>query len=518
MGQPLSAGPGLQSRVNAGRGGVRNTMANLALALASAGLLILTFPGPGFAWLAPVALAPLLAAAAREPNPWRRLLLGEAAGIVYWFGVCTWIQFVLSYHGGMGELAGWACFLLFCIAKAAHMAVFTWLAGYVMDRWWTLPAAAALWTGIERTHGPLGFAWMALGNAGIGMDLPMRLAPWVGVYGLSFVFAMTAAALASAALRRPRRRLAWLAVLPALWLLPSLPPPQAGDRELVVMQPNVPLDKRWDAASLQRTVDLLALQTMAAAMEPGAARPELLVWPEVPAPFYYETDPGFRAAAENMARLTGTPFLFGTVAYTDDGSPLNSAQLLDAQGRPVARYDKMFLVPFGEFVPPLFGFINRITKEAGDFVPGREIVLMPVDGRPYGVFICYEAVFPHLVRRFALAGAQVFVNLSNDGYFGPSAARRQHLLIARMRAAENRRWLVRATNNGITAVIDPAGCLRQRFPEDVEMAARLNFGYVQETTFYSRHGDWFAWGCLLAGLLAAASRRFVAVYHRRENK
>ncbi len=493
-------------------------MLNLLLALLSAGLLIVTFPGPNVSWLAPVALAPLLVAAAREPNPWRRLLIGEAAGIVYWFGVCTWIQFVLSYHGGMGELAGWACFLLFCIAKAAHMAVFTWLAGYLMDRWWTVPAAAALWAGIERTHGPLGFAWMALGNAGIDMDLPMRLAPWVGVYGLSFVFAMLAAALATAILRRPRRRLAWLAVLPALWLLPAAPEPAEGEHELVVTQPNVPLDKTWDGASLRRTIDRLTIRTITAALQPGAVKPELLVWPEVPAPFYYETDPRFRAAAENLARLTYTPFLFGTVAYTEEGSPLNSAQLVDPEGRPVVRYDKMFLVPFGEFVPPFFGFISRITKEAGDFVPGREIVLMPVDGRPYGVFICYEAVFPHLVRRFARRGAQVFVNLSNDGYFGRSAARRQHLLIARMRAAENRRWLVRATNNGITAAIDPAGRVRQRFPEDVEMAARLSFGYVEKTTFYSRHGDWFAWGCLLVGLLAAASRTLAPVYHRRKNR
>ena len=198
-------------------------MLNLALSLASAVLLILVFPRFDAGLLAPVALAPLLVAAAREPRPLRRFLMGEAAGVVYWFGVCCWIQVVLEVHGAMGAALSWFAFLLFCLAKGLHTAVFTWLAGFLMPRWYAIPAVAALWTGIERTHAPLGFPWLALGNAGADMSLPARLAPFIGVYGLSFVFVMLNAAVALVLLRRPRRELAWLGALAALYLLPELP-------------------------------------------------------------------------------------------------------------------------------------------------------------------------------------------------------------------------------------------------------------------------------------------------------
>ncbi|HJZ99843.1 MAG TPA: hypothetical protein VKE70_25215, partial [Candidatus Solibacter sp.] len=159
---------------------------NLALSLASAALLILIFPKFEIIWLAPVALTPLLIAVAREPRPRARFLLGWAAGIVYWFGVCYWIQFVLAVHGGVGQAVGWLLLLLFCLAKAMHLAVFSMVAGVLMRRRWAAPAVAALWVAIEVTHGPLGFAWLALGNAGITMGVPLRLAPYTGVYGMSF--------------------------------------------------------------------------------------------------------------------------------------------------------------------------------------------------------------------------------------------------------------------------------------------------------------------------------------------
>lgn len=173
-----------------------------------------------------------------------------------------------------------------------------------------------------------------------------------------------------------------------------------------------------------------------------------------------------------------------------------------------ARYDKMYLVPFGEFVPPLFSFVNRISDGAGDYAPGVNLVVTKLDGHRLGTFICYESAFPHFVREFPNAGADVLVNLTNDGYFGRSAARQQHLQLARMRAAENRRWILRPTNNGITASIDPAGRVVQQFPEFVRTSGRLGFRYVSAKTFYTRHGDWFAWGCLV---LALASVVYAAV-------
>ena len=144
---------------------------NWALALLSAALLILTFPKANLSWLAPVALTPLLIAITRELRPFRRFLLGWGAGVVYWFGVCYWIQYDLAVHGGVSDPVAWALFLLFAVAKALHLAVFALLAGWFMRRWWAVPAVAALWVAVEVTHGPLGFAWLTLGNAGIDMEI-----------------------------------------------------------------------------------------------------------------------------------------------------------------------------------------------------------------------------------------------------------------------------------------------------------------------------------------------------------
>src|SRR5262249_3620772 len=161
-------------------------------------------------------------------------------------------------------------------------------------------------------------------------------------------------------------------------------------------------------------------------------------------------DRAFRDYAAQIARLARTDFLFGAVGRAVDGAPLNSAQMVDSAGNLVDRYDKIKLVPFGEFVPPPFGFVNRITNEAGAFESGSRVVIFPKAEHHIGAFICYESVFPDLVRQFASNGAEVLVNLSNDGYFGHSAAREQHLSLVRMRAAENRRWILRATNDGFT--------------------------------------------------------------------
>jgi apolipoprotein N-acyltransferase len=427
---------------------------NLGLSLASAVLLVLLFPPFNFTWLAPFALGPVLVACAREQSWQRRWFNGWAAGALFWCGVCTWIQFVLDVHGGMGRWGGWGGFVLFGLYKGLPMAVFAALAGWLMKRWWAIPAVAALWTGIERMHGPQGFAWLDLGNAGINMPVPMRLAPITGVYGLSFVFAMLGCAVAGIALRRPRGELAWLLPLPLLLVLPPAPPPAAPVARALVVQPNIDTELTWTTDTLRDTEQKLALLSRAS----GAS---MVLWPEVPAPFY-PSDAAFREYIAQIAERSQTHFLLGVVDYNSAREPLNSAIMLTPSGTVLDRYDKMNLVPFGEFIPPLFSWVNRITHEVGDFVPGNRVVVFPVDDHRVGAFICYESALPGFVRQFVRAGAEVLVNLSNDGYFGHSAAHEQHLAIVRMRAAENRRWIIRATNDGITAIIDPRGRVTER--------------------------------------------------------
>ncbi len=229
----------------------------------------------------------------------------------------------------------------------------------------------------------------------------------------------------------------------------------------------------------------------------------LVIWPELPAPLYFYSDTEFHDIALQVARRHSN-FLFETVAFTSDNQPLNSAVLLKADGTEVGRYDQIDLVPFGEFVPPLFSWVNRITKETSDFVPGHDIRIFPAVGHQLGVFICYESAFPDLVRQFSKMGADVLVNLSNDGYFGHSEAREQHLSLVRMRAVENRRFIIRSTNDGITAVIDPSGRIVRSLPPYREVAALVHYGGVSSPTFYAQHGDWFAWTCLAAGVGLAA--------------
>jgi apolipoprotein N-acyltransferase len=474
---------------------------NWLLALGSAALLILTFPKFSIVWLAPVALTPLLVAMAREPRWVRRFLLGWSAGVVYWFGVCYWIQFVLSFHGGLGDAAAWAVFLLFAVAKALHLGVFGALAGVLMRRWWAVPSVAALWVAVEVTHGPLGFAWLALGNAGIDMGLPMRLAPFTGVYGISFVFAMMAAALALAVLRRPRVELLWLAPVLLLTLLPKLPPVERGQETALLVQPRISETEQWTAESVYAMKQRQVVLSLRGALAGPGPPPSIIVWPEVPAPLYYFDDAVLRVYVDNLARAAKAYVLLGIVARAPGGAPLNSAVLVSPEGVPVSRYDKVNLVPFGEFVPWPFGIANKISTEIGDFVPGHRVVVSPVGAHRIGTFICYESVFPGFVRKFAAGGAEVLFNISNDGWFGRSAARAQHLSMVRMRAAENRRWILRATNDGITATIDSAGRLRGTLPPSIEATSYTGFSYVQARTVYTQFGDWFPLLCAMVAVL-----------------
>jgi len=185
---------------------------------------------------------------------------------------------------------------------------------------------------------------------------------------------------------------------------------------------------------------------------------------------------------------------------------LNSAALIAPDGAWVARYDKIHLVPFGEYVPGVFLFVHKITKEAGDFARGTERTVFN-GGYKLGVFICYESVFPDEVRIFVRNGAQLLANISNDGWFGPWGAPAQHLNMVRMRAIENQRWVLRATDTGITVSIDPYGRVVARAPLHVRTTLEAPFGLERDTTFYTRHGDWFAWGCAIISVLGFVVRR-----------
>src|SRR5689334_8799242 len=235
----------------------RKVLLNTILCILTAALLLLTFPRFDQRYLAPFALAPLLIALARTKDGWQRFVYGWSAGIFYWFFVCSWIQFVLEVHGGMGRWGGWGTFTLFALLKGLYTAAFTALVGPALKTAWAIPGAAALWTAVEYAHGTiglawvgLGFAWLDLGNAAIDMPLLPRLAPITGVWGLSFALAMIGCAIALAFLRRPATHYVGLTAFAMLPLLPQLPSPLAGNERVRVVQPNIDTEAEWTSETL----------------------------------------------------------------------------------------------------------------------------------------------------------------------------------------------------------------------------------------------------------------------------
>jgi apolipoprotein N-acyltransferase len=243
---------------------------------------------------------------------------------------------------------------------------------------------------------------------------------------------------------------------------------------------------------------------------PYPTYPDLVVWPESPAPFV-ERDARFQKALEEIASQTQAPLVVGNIGAdysAEEGGwrEYNSAIIVSAGGARVGRYDKIHLVPFGEYVPfqNLLFFARKLTGRVSSFTRGDERKVFRLNGRRYGVFICYEAVFADEVRQFSQLGAEVLVNISDDGWYGDTSAPWQHLNMLRMRAIENRRWILRDTNTGVTAVIDPYGRVRQSIPRHAVDALPAGYGFRDDVTFYTAHGDVFAWVCVLLSFVVVA--------------
>src|SRR5581483_10551839 len=249
--------------------------------------------------------------------------------------------------------------------------------------------------------------------------------------------------------------------------------------------------------------------------------PGVILWPET-ASWFLSSDPRTAAALATVTTTVHAPLIAGMLGQDAHGT-YNSAVFTQADGSIAGRYDKIHLVPFGEYIPyrNLFFFAHKITHQLSDLQRGTQRTVFRTDGIPgapaqgsgqsFGAFICYESVFADEVRQFAKNGAQVLVNLSDDGWYGDTSAPWQHLNMTRMRAIENRRWLLRDTNNGVTASIDPYGRVRQSIPRHRVDALPAGFAFRDDITFYTAHGDVFAWVCAIISIafLVWAGRRSI---------
>jgi len=541
----------------------------------SAGLLELPFPiaGPMPAWrsiFAWIGLVPLLWAVLSPecvdgPRPLRRaFLLSYLCGVLWYMGNCYWVRDTMLHYGDMPLGAPTLLLIGYSMVLGLYFGLFGLFVVLVRrasgSTRLALAAAPVLWAALELAAARItSVPWDQLGYTQVDNGLVNQLAPFTGVYGISFLLVVANALSVGGFLTRfpsqpvtpgvPRWRLkalfggevwrtfgGWL-----LWFLFCggifwQPPNPAPTATAVLIQPNLDVagtgywngPGEWEShiAQFKQLADEQCKSYIAGIPQTGAPQgeivcppnptyPDLIVWPESPAPFF-ESDARFQGAMTEIARQEHAPLIVNAVGSEfspDDGGRRDyvSAAVFAANGDEIGRYDKMHLVPFGEYIPfqNLLTFAHKLTGKVAAYTRGTEhkvFILSSQNGQRhrYGVFICYEAVFADEVREFSQMGAEVLVNISDDGWYGDTSAPWQHLNMLRMRAIENRRWILRDTNNGVTAAIDPYGRVRQSIPRHAVDALPAQYGFRSDVTFYTAHGDLFAWLCVFSALVIVA--------------
>ena len=488
------------------------------VAVCSGLLLTVCFPPIGLAFAAWGALIPLLYLAARNQPP-ACFTLGWLAGLFHGLSLLYWITYVVNRYGNLPlPVSLGVCFLL-----VAYLAIFPGLfcAGLSWLRNRGLPwlsAAPFLWVTLELGKSRLltGFPWENLGYSQYSWLPVIQMADITGVFGISFVLALSNVLLFTFIFPTNRQRKAWTRMYPLLllislvfivvgygsWRLAKLQGHRGPSFKVALVQGNIAQDTKWDPAFQQITLEKYGRLTK----EVAKHQPQLVIWPETATPFYFLADRKNTETLLRQVREMQIPLLFGSPAYRRKGELLkfyNRAYLLDGSGMLIGYYDKIHLVPFGEYVPwkRILFFVDKLVQAAGDFASGEKAVVLDLPPAKVGVLICYEAIFPELSRDLVNAGANFLVNITNDAWFGTSSAPYQHLSMAVLRSVENRVPMARCANTGISGFIDYRGRILQvtSLFEDATMLGSIQLG--EGKTLYTRYGDWFAWTCLVVTVL-----------------
>lgn len=534
-----------------------------ALAALAALLSLLPFPLAGdppeyrrlCAWFC---LVPLLFALRYKNSAGQPLSLAQSflvsylCGVLWFAGNCYWIYQTMFLYGGLPAPAAIGVLILFSLYLGLYFGLFG-LLFHLLARFKgngiALLCVPFLWVAVELARARItGFPWDLLGTSQVNNLLLTKLAPWAGVMGISLLLAAGNAL----CLWQPRlggARRVWvgpactallaLGTYGAFW---SRLPPSPASAVATLVQDNYEVGSQelyltsqptmlatLTAASLHPVVSpgAAALEAQSRAADVKAPPTSLILWPEAPTPFH-SADPAFRESIGALARSAGAPVIVDADAQdpatgTTPPREYVSASFFLPDGTYAGRYDKMHLVPFGEYTPykQLFFFAGHLL-DGLNFVPGTRRTLFSAAGHRYGVFICYESIFGDEIRHFALGGAQVFANLSDDGWYGDTSAPWEHLEMTRMRAIENGRWVLLDTNTGITASIDPRGRIVARMPRHLRGAVDVPFDYRNDLTFYTRYGDWIGWlsAIVIASVLGGSllQRRFPYTPERGANQ
>lgn len=515
----------------------------------SAVLLELPFPLAGpmppwrsiFAWfgLAPLLWAIFSPATVNHPRPLRRaFLISYLCGVLWYMGNCYWIRDTMLHYGEMPTGAPVLLLIGFSLVLGLYFGLFglgvTLVRRATGKKSLALAAAPFLWVALDLAAARItSVPWDQLGYSQVDNAFVDQLVPWTGVYGISFLLVAVNALIASGFISETGNRdWTWSANGTILIMATSIglvyqPAKSSAPAAAVLVQPNLDVGGdndwggpgEWDRHIAEFTylssercktyitgIPETGTPNGEIICPPYPIHPDLVVWPESPAPFF-EQDARFQKSIAEIAQSDRSPLIIGGLAadysqQQQDWLDYNAAMVIGSDGNRIGRYEKIHLVPFGEYVPfqQYLTFAHKLTGRVSKFTPGEDRKVFRLNGHRYGVFICYEAVFADEVRHFAELGAEVLVNISDDGWYGNTSAPWQHLNMARMRAIENRRWLLRDTNNGITAVIDPYGRVRQSIPRHQIDALPAEYGFRDDVTFYTAHGDVFAWACAILGL------------------
>lgn len=497
---------------------------HLSLALLSGSLLALAYPGWEISVLAWVALAPLMLAAGRERSAPRAVGLGVVAGTLFFFATSWWLTYSPITYADFSPPLAYFLLLLVTIFFSLFFGLFACTVNFLVRRLGpnAMLAAPLVWVATEWLRMvATGVGWNFLGYSQAFQPALVQLASVGGVYAVSLVVAAPSAALAYSALA-PSRRAAWRVLTATLAVvvanigygaasLASIAP-SAGGLPVVAIQPNLPIsllgaEAREAFAGSFGVLDRLGREELARANAPPVPAPALVVWPEMPVDFVYDREPELQRFVSSLATSRGDYVLFNTIGDAGTGYS-NRAMLVGPRGAAAARYDKIRLLPFGEYVPmrAVIPFVDRVPALVHDFVPGVGAQLLDVDGARVGMAICFESAFPQLSRDARRAGATGLVNITNDAWFGRTPMPRQHLAHAVMRSVETRTEQLRVTNSGYSARIDAAGRVVDSTGLFVEASRRwvLPREPVAAEPLYSRFGDWLPAACALAALVLVA--------------
>jgi apolipoprotein N-acyltransferase len=482
-------------------------------------LLIFSFPNFELYPLAWIALVPLLVVIAHQPSPLKAFILGWATGSVFFYATCYWLTYSMIHYGGVPTVVAYLLLIPGALVIGVFHGLFASLTALIIRRWGYLAMLLApiFWTAFEWVRlGVTGQLWNALGYSQAYQPFLIQPAKWGGVYVISFFIVAINVVVALLVTRRTRWTIAATALIPlgiGFLMFDALHRTMIvdyvysveADIRVVAVQPNVPMTTVKPADEMnalrERHVSLSTTALKSLGDHPG---PRIVIWPESPMNFTYASDRSFQEFVANFTRQNHTSLLFNSLEPAPGDGSYNSALLVNEEGRLISQYDKIRLMPFGEYVPlpQWLPGASLITGLVGEFTPGSNYTLMPIGNRRAGVFICIESAYPWIARRLTHDGAGMLINISNDGYLGPTAVMRQHLANAVFRAVENGRPVLRVTNSGLTAYINSRGVvddLTRPFTEDVKVWS-VDPSYGRDT-FYTDHGDLFVQVCAVITLI-----------------